>query len=310
VAPRVKRSVGPLSHPRGRPLQISPPPRGPGSAGSNTQGAARSCTPPRTEEEWGIWRPRLHQVDGGSLEARVAYRAVHSRGTPRALAAAEHVLDWLMSPAHRRSIRTKNGLARQDASQEGNALAVCCRLGLARDARVEALVQSLLGSQWPDGGWICDPSPRASHSSFYESITPLWGLIEYTRVTGDTTVTAAAERASELFLERGMFRSKSTGDVIDDKWLKLHYPLYWHYDILHGLLILSRFGKLGDRRARDALDMIEAKRRDDGCWTVEGRYWRGVGNGSTMEVVDWGRQGRNEFITLNALRVLRAADRL
>jgi hypothetical protein len=230
---------------------------------------------------------------------------------PKALAAIEQVLGWLTSPAHLRSIRKVNGLVRQHASQEGNAVAVCCRLGLAGDSRVEGLVHSLLDAQWPDGGWNCDPNPSASHSSFYESITPLWGLIEYARATGDSTVIVAAERAAELFLQRRMFRSKSTGEVINDNWMKLHYPLYWHYDILHGLVVLSRFGKTGDSRAQEALEIIDAKRRDDGCWAVEGSYWRGVGeDGSTQEVVDWGRRGRNEFVTLNALRVLRAAEKL
>jgi hypothetical protein len=80
---------------------------------------------------------------------------------------------------------------------------------------------------------------------------------------------------------------------------------------LHGLLILSRMGRVTDGRAREALEVIETKRRDDGCWAVEGRYWRGVGrDGTAQEVVDWGRKGRNEFVTLNALRVLRAAHRL
>jgi len=35
-----------------------------------------------------------------------------------------------------------------------------------------------------------------------------------------------------------------------------------------------------------------------------------AGGSVTPEVVDWGRVGPNEMITLNALRVLRAADRL
>jgi hypothetical protein len=34
------------------------------------------------------------------------------------------------------------------------------------------------------------------------------------------------------------------------------------------------------------------------------------GAGSNVEVVDWGRRGPSEMITLNALRILRAAGRL
>lgn len=86
----------------------------------------------------------------------------------------------------------------------------------------------------------------------------------------------------------------------------------WHYDVLFGLLVLSRCGKVTDPRAAEALDLIEAKRGNDGCWKADGRpYWRRPGSeGSNVEVVDWGRSGPNEMVTLNALRTLRAAGRL
>lgn len=47
-------------------------------------------------------------------------------------------------------------LARAHASHEGNALAVCSRLGLGRDLRAELLAEPLVRWQWPDGGWNCD----------------------------------------------------------------------------------------------------------------------------------------------------------
>jgi len=42
--------------------------------------------------------------------------------------------------------------------------------------------------------------------------------------------------------------------------VKLHYPLYWHCDILQELMILSRAGKLDDPRTKEALDVVEKKR--------------------------------------------------
>ena len=54
---------------------------------------------------------------------------------PRAVAAAGHVLAWLASPARR--VPRIGGLARAHASVEGNALAACCRLGLAADPRIQ-----------------------------------------------------------------------------------------------------------------------------------------------------------------------------
>jgi hypothetical protein len=70
----------------------------------------------------------------------------------RARLAAEQVLGWLARPERIGELPAAGGLARRCASQEGNALAVCCRLGLAADERVQLLASSLIGWQWPDGG--------------------------------------------------------------------------------------------------------------------------------------------------------------
>src|SRR5215218_9231729 len=190
-------------------------------------------------------------------------------GEPRLQAAASTVLDWLTSQSHRERVPVVDGLARRCASQEGNALAVACRLGLAADPRAELLARSLVGWQWPDGGWNCDVRASGRRSSFHESLPPAWALHEYWLATGATWPREAAHRAA------GLFRSLSGGEVIDRGWLALHYPPYWHYDVLQALVVLSRLGMAGDPRAGEALD--------------------------------WGRSGPNQLLTLNALRVLKAA---
>lgn len=241
------------------------------------------------------------------------------KGNPQAARAANQVLDWLASTDHKEGIKTIRGLTRRCASQEGNALGACSYIGLGRDPRVEALASSLATWQWPDGGWNCDKKPYAHHSSFNESLATLWGLALYQDVTGDREAARAIDRASEFFLSHHLFRSHRTGEVIKSEFLELHYPLYWHYDILQALRVLSLTGKLGDPRAKEALDLVESKRREDGLWHSEGSYWRSLMKGPAIgartpatgsEVVDWGRSGASEMITLNALRVLNAAGRL
>jgi len=69
-------------------------------------------------------------------------------------------------------------------------------------------------------------------------------------------------------------------------------------------------GKAGDPGASDALDELERRRLPDGRWPVGGHWWNPPPSTITPEVVDWGRSGPNEMITLNALRVLQAAGRL
>ncbi len=176
---------------------------------------------------------------------------------------------------------------------------------------VQRIAHGLVRWQWPDGGWNCDSSENAHHSSFYESLATLWGLNEYLQATDDESVREAVDRAAEFFLKHRLFKSCRAEATIDPRWVRLHFPLYWHYDVLQALRVLDQVGKLQDPRTREALDIVEAKRAKDGTWHAEGRYWRlGRSSGANTEVVDWGLEGRNEMITLNALRVLASSGRL
>ena len=232
-------------------------------------------------------------------------------GEPRALAAADRVLDWLAKPERLRRMKpAADGLVRRCASQEGNALAVCCRLGLADDPRVRVLAESLVRWQWPDGGWNCDPRASGRRSSFHESLPPMWGLHEYAGATGSTGAAEAARRTAELFLSHEVYESLRTGEPMSPTVTVLHYPAYWHYDVLQALVMLARLGLAKDPRASDALDLIGRRRRPDGLWQPGGYWWKRPGSqGGNVEVVDWGRSAPHPMLTLNALRVLRAAGR-
>ena len=223
---------------------------------------------------------------------------------PLLLDAAATVLDWLRGAHHRSRIRTIDGLFRHCASQEGNALYVCCRLGMAADPRVAQLASDLMLWQWPDCGWNCDVDASGRRSSFHETLPAANGLQEYWAASGDRAARVSAERAAELLLEHRLFRSSSTGRPIDPRWLKLRYPEFWHYGILPALLLLRRMGLSGDARAEDAEDVLRAKMLPDGCWPVEGTWWHPPGTKGQTDVTDWGRHGPNEFVTLNALRIL------
>jgi hypothetical protein len=82
-------------------------------------------------------------------------------------------------------------------------------------------------------------------------------------------------------------------------------------------MILSRAGKLDDTRTKEALDIVEKKRGPDGLWHADDYYWslrrtplaKSKALVSNVETVNWGREGPNKMITLNAIRVLRTAGR-
>ncbi len=228
-------------------------------------------------------------------------------GEPRCVAAVETVLAWLTGKGHRSRIPTIDGLVRRCGSQEGNALAVCCRLGLADDPRVRLLAESLVAWQWPDGGWNCDKKATGYRSSFNESLPPMWGLHEYWVATGETAARDAAARTAELLLDHRLFRTLATGEPIRESFVALHHPPFWHYDVLQALVVLARMGLAGDPRAADGLELLQERRLPDGRWRPGGRWWKPPGTaGSNVEVLDWG-SGPSEPLTLNALRVLRAA---
>ena len=204
------------------------------------------------------------------------------------------------------------GLARRCGSQEGNALAVASRLGLAGvDPRVALLAESLIGWQWPDGGWNCDRKPGAQRSSFNETLGPIWGLHEYSVATGDADARAAARRGAELLLEHRVFRTLATGEPMHDEWLVMHWPPFWHYEILNAMVVLSRLGLAADPRAADAVEVILDGRLGMGRWRASSRWWKPPRlRARGGEAVDWRIDDSNDrMVTLRALTVLRAAGR-
>jgi hypothetical protein len=211
-------------------------------------------------------------------------------------------LAWLL-PALNKVVIT-NGRVRRHASMEGNAVFALSRLGFADHPGTGRLVSGLLSWQWDDGGWNCDQHPGAVRSSFHESVTPALGLAAYAQVTGNSDARAAAEGAAALLLRHRLFRSIGKGEEIHPSWLTLHYPAYWHYDILQGLRLLQQLDLLDDPRAGEALDLIEKAQRQPARFS--GRTWASA---RQPAAVDWGRSPDNPMLNKLADGVLRAAGR-
>src|SRR5215472_8896893 len=113
----------------------------------------------------------------------------------------------------------------------------------------DALANRLLSEQLEDGGWNCEAveespkRPKSRRSSFHTTICVLEGLLNYERAGRKrTAVTKARKGGEEYLLQRRMFRSLRTGEVIDKHWLFFSYPAFWHYDVLRGLDYLRNAG--------------------------------------------------------------------
>jgi hypothetical protein len=177
----------------------------------------------------------------------------------------------------------------------GRVLAIGAYFGEASNR----LVDRLLHEQLEDGGWNCE-APRSKRSSFHTTICVLEGLLEYEKAKGATSaVTDARLRGQEYLLERNLFRSLSTGDVIDPEWTQFSFPTRWHYDVLWGLDYLRRASVKPDQRIAEAIGLLEKKRDGNGRWSLENPHAGRI----HFELED-GAGKPSRWNTLRAIRVL------
>ncbi|MFX0211953.1 MAG: hypothetical protein ACFFDT_38615 [Candidatus Hodarchaeota archaeon] len=147
-----------------------------------------------------------------------------------------------------------------------------------------------------------------------ESPIPLRVLALHARKTNDSVSQDVAKSAAEIFLKRKIYKRQIDGSIIKDDLVKLHYPCYWHCEILFGLKILAE-ADFTDERCTDALDLLESKQLSNSGFPAETKYYQVTTNvkRSGKPLVNWGgvSQNRmNEFVTVDALYVLKKAGRL
>jgi hypothetical protein len=173
------------------------------------------------------------------------------------------------------------------------------------DARLPIIASTLLNRQFADGGWNCRErtKPKTRHSSFHTTLNVLEGLriaAEAEIVDTDTFQTSEA-RAIEFLLEHKLYRSDKTGEVVDDRFLDLAFPSYWHYNVLRGLDYIRQTPFIRDERLTDPIAYLQSRKKTNGRWPVEKRI-PGV---TLFDMEPMGKDSR--WNTLRALRVLKAS---
>ncbi len=179
----------------------------------------------------------------------------------------------------------------------GGALANAAFLGEGGDE----IVQTLLATRLPDGGWNCWDQDGTSRSSFHSTICAVEGLWAWETAGGSSAdVTAARRGGEEVLLERGLLRRRSTGEIIDPRFAMPSFPTRWYYDVLRALDHLRTARPERDERCEEAVELIRAKRLPMGLWRLENTH-----KGPTLFDLDGEFEGfPSRWITLRALRVL------
>lgn len=272
-------------------------------------------------------------IDGSFVDSRHVYRKWqgahwalvqlaergHPGGDPHLDQIQEHVFEWILSaaflkPNWTRYIEGQPDRVRRCASMEGNVLWASLELGLM-DERLQELADRLGKVQWPDGGWNCDVRPEARKSSFVETVLGLRGLSAWVQSTGDRMAAQTLERGVDLLLEHHLLFHR-TGVPIVPTWGprpdKIGFPIRF-FDVLLVLELMADLGYLDDPRCDRALDLLLSKRTADGGFPMEVRRARPATEiCSNCTFAKWGPGGKtrtNPWVTIRALRVLRAAGR-
>ncbi|CAN0441618.1 unnamed protein product, partial [Phaeothamnion confervicola] len=153
-----------------------------------------------------------------------------------------------------------------------------------------------------DGGWNCE-APASKRSSFHSTICVLEGLLAYEEARGATAaVTQARARGEDYLLERRLFKSLTSGGVINERWTRFAFPVVWHYDVLRGLDYLRSAGVEPGERMAEAVALVEQRRGEDGRWPLDGIHADHTDRVSLDIETEVGQASR--WNTLRALRVL------
>lgn len=252
------------------------------------------------QDESGRWTPRLYGYKWISTTYSMVLlkRMGLPAGDPRAVRSCRLFVEEGMRDDG--GIDLSASLDRAEVCLTGMVLGLLAWFDVEHDAQ-SRLVEFLLRTQMADGGWNCERDRGAVHASLHTTISVLEGLREYATGEGPHArqTEAAEQRGRAFLLEHHLFRSHRSGEVIDDRMLRLSFPPRWRYDILRALDHFQSAGAAVDDRAAEAVDVLRRKRRSDGRWPLQqrhpGRTW--------FELEKVGEPSR--WNTLRALRVLK-----
>jgi hypothetical protein len=212
--------------------------------------------------------------------------------------------------------RLEKGKMEEEVCLTGHITRTLTVLGYGDDPRVKKAVDWLPELQFEDGGWNCDyPMTNPTHSSFMSTITPLWAYSEIPRSRWSKRTKRSAERGAEFLLAHRLYKSHRNWQAAElrgfDKVFasglltRFHFPMYYYYDALHALRVLTKLGYHDDERISDAIHLMLSKKTPEGKWLLEGDWARERLDKTRKSLyTDEKLMEPSKWVTLNAYRVL------
>jgi hypothetical protein len=208
------------------------------------------------------------------------------------------------------------GKIEEEPCLSGNMLRTLLVFGYGDDKRVTKALNWLPEFQFQDGGWNCDyPSNHPTHSSFMSTIEPLWAYSEIPRSRRTKKLKRSVDRAAEFLLAHRVYKSHRDWRPVELRHMntvlagnlvtKFHFPMYYYYDALHALRVLTKLGYGDDERISDAVHLLLSKKTPDGEWLLEGDWVRERKDKTRKTLVNIEHLHEpSKWVTLNCYRVL------
>ena len=176
--------------------------------------------------------------------------------------------------------------------------------GHSNDVRLLEMIDFILEHQMPDGGWNCswDSTRRPTVKSSLHTTLSVLEAFAIALENGYThqidSIHQMQAQAESFILQKSLFRSVRTGEIINPDFIKFHYPARWKYDAFRALEYFARYKRPFDPRMQEALDLV-VKGIQKGYISKGSPY-----SGKLHFKLEETKAGR--FNTLKALRILKA----
>ncbi|HAS74249.1 MAG TPA: hypothetical protein DCS67_08915 [Clostridiales bacterium UBA8960] len=193
----------------------------------------------------------------------------------------------------------------QDVCVLGMILGLCA-YGRLHDVRLYEITDYLMRHQMSDGGWNCNwdskrhPSEKSSLHTTLTVLEAFRDFMKYGYNYQTETLQRMSRQGAEFILSKRLYRSKSTGEIINPQFVQWHYPMRWKFDIYRALEYFASVDEPYDVRMDEALDLVVQKAKKGPI--PKGPQYSGRFH-FKLEDSKYGR-----FNTLRALKILKAYD--